>query len=231
MIKQDNFPKFKEKLNQDYNKMRSIDSFIAIFRHAEKSVNKDIFDENSITLTKRGEENSWNFGIEFINLYHNVGYLKSSPIRRCVRTAELIIKGANKSFEIILSKNLGDPGVFVEDEKIASKLFKKNKCENIVKSQINRINLEGIRDIEIGVKILLEDILLDLKKNKIGLYITHDVIIIPFVSYLIENLNIVRNWIDYLEGFYIWVNNGNIFLLLGEGKYNISKKVEKIMNF
>ena len=54
---------------------------------------------------------------------------------------------------------------------------------------------------------------------------------IPFVSYLIENLNLIRKWIDYLEGFYIWVKNGNIFLLLGENKYNISKKVEKIMNF
>jgi broad specificity phosphatase PhoE len=222
--------KFIEKLHQDYNVMMGIDNFLAIFRHAEKSTNMKSSDENSITLTQRGEESSREFGKEFINLYQNISFLKSSPIKRCIRTAELFIEGTSKNIKIFLSKNLGDPGVFIENEIVAAKHFKKNKCKNIIQCQINGINLEGIRDIRIGVKMLLEDILLDLKRNEITLYITHDVIMIPFICYLTDNLISLLNWINYLEGFYLWSKNNNIFLLLFGEKYNISKKVEKILN-
>ena len=221
---------FSKKFYQGHDILRSINSFIAIIRHAEKLIKTKNKAENSIILTEKGKKNAKDFGREFLTLYNDLSFIKTSPIKRCVKTAELVLQGANKNLEIILSNNLGDPGVFVIDNNLASELFKNNSCEKIVQYQIERKNLDGMRDIKSGVRILLEEILSNLKNiGERGIYITHDAILVPFISYLTGDLDPSTNWIDYLEGIYIWTQNEDSFLMWRGKKYNISNKIDILL--
>ncbi len=221
---------FSKNFYQGHDILKSINSFIAIIRHAEKLIKTKNEKENSIILTEKGKKNAKDFGRKFLTLYNDLSFIKTSPIKRCMKTAELIIQGAKKNLKIILSKNLGDPGVFIIDNNLASELFKNNSCEKIVQYQIEEKNLDGMRDIKSGVRILLEEILSNLKNlNERGLYITHDAILVPFISYLTEDLDPTKDWIDYLEGIYIWNQNEDSFLMWRGNKYNISNKIDILL--
>jgi len=207
---------------RDYKKIKNIKSFILLIRHAEKRIDSEILDENQIFLTKSGRKEALAFGKELSLLWGDIQYIKSSPIERCVTTAGLILEGMGNNVEIITSTNLGDPGVFITDDKVAVKHFNTYGCEKVVQFQIEGKELEGIRNLKGGSKLLLNEFLMDLKSNKgSGLYVSHDAIIVPFLNYLTGDANIVRKWINYLEGAYFWLKEYSLFLLWDGKRYEI----------
>ena len=207
--------------------MKNIKSFILLIRHAEKQIKSEISDENQILLTKNGRKETLAFGKELSQLGSEIKYIKSSPIERCIETAVLILQGIGNDLTITNSTNLGDPGVFIEDDKVAVNHFKTYGCEKVVMFQIEGKELEGIRDIKSGTEHLLNEILMDLKINEgIGIYISHDAIIVPFISYLTGDISFAKKWIKYLDGAYLWLDKDKLFLLWNGKRYDISSHLK-----
>jgi len=219
------------KLNKDYEILKDKESFIFMLRHAEKQVYPNNSGENSISITEKGRIDSENFGREFARIYYVISLIKSSPIKRCVNTANAILKGANQQLKISISTNLGNPRAFVIDEKIAGENFFRYGVEKVIQRQLEGKNLPGMRDIKNGAKLLLTEILEDLENlNGSGLYITHDAILVPFIGYLTNTFIVSDYWFGFLDGIYLWKENKNKVFLLWKGKvFDITNKVRELI--
>jgi len=217
-------------LLRDYKVLKKKKSFIHLIRHAQKQKKQPNQGENSILLTEKGKNDAQEFGKNFVKLYKKIDLIKSSPIKRCIETADAILKGANENRNIIQSKHLGDPGVYVYDDKAAIKVFEDFGIEYIIRAQLEKKDLPGIRDIESGSIKILEELVKDLEKNTIYIEISHDAIIATLICYLTNEFITLDNWIDYLEGIFFWNNNKENYSILWRGHiFDISEKINELI--
>ncbi len=166
---------------------------IYLIRHAEKA-------DSSVhaRLTPKGEDDAFEYGQNLRLNNIKIDLIISSPISRCIQTAQMISKGYG-NLKIEESTLLGDPGVFVHDGDLAMEVFKKYELIEIINMQLSGQELDGFNHIDAATKKLL----LFMKKQKDNvLYISHDVIITPFIHY-IGNINYIEETdiVDYLCGY------------------------------
>jgi broad specificity phosphatase PhoE len=76
---------------------------------------------NEVLLNKEGEENSFALGKSLHN--YPINKILTSPIQRCVQTAEFIASGYGKELEIIQTTCLGAPGLHITDDALAGEYF------------------------------------------------------------------------------------------------------------
>jgi len=166
---------------------------IYLIRHAEKKDN-----EVHAQLTEKGLKDSFIFGKKLKEQNIQIDKIISSPIIRCLQTAMKIIEGYDiKTIQIEQSNLLGDPGVYIQDDKKAMKIFKTYKLVDIINMQLAHKKLDGFNSIDEGSRQLLEFIN-NQKKNTI--MISHDAIITPFIAY-INNLKKIetKDIVQYLQ--------------------------------
>ncbi len=166
---------------------------IYLIRHAEK-LNNSVHAK----LTSNGLNDSYLYGKKLKSDNIKIDLIISSPIERCIQTAQKISEGYGY-IKIEESTLLGNPGVFVNDGNLAMKIFNKYKLVDIINMQLARVDLEGFNNIEVATKKLLS--FMESKKDNI-LYISHDAIITPFINCVANISNIEENDIvDYLCGY------------------------------
>lgn len=96
-----------------YDRVMGNRSFVCMIRHAEKErVDSDTFG-NSAGLTRKGKEDGFKFGLDFKSKYGEIDRIVSSPLRRCLETAEEISSAFNTEVLIERSELLGDPGAYI----------------------------------------------------------------------------------------------------------------------
>lgn len=91
-----------------YNELVAI-----LLRH---SIRPQITEFNDVSITKEGRILANEFGTLLGSKFQSI---YTSPVKRCVETAQAICEGAQKSLDIKLTKCLGDPGVFIDDNTLA----------------------------------------------------------------------------------------------------------------
>jgi len=166
---------------------------IYLIRHAEKL-------DNSIhsKLTKKGLKDSFFYGKKIKENNITVDLIISSPITRCLQTAQEISNGYG-GIRIEESTLLGNPGIFVNDGDKAMDIFNNYKLLNIINMQLSKKNLDGFNKIDIAIQNLLQFIR---KREDNIIYISHDAIITPFISYISNLKEIKENHIvEYLQGY------------------------------
>lgn len=166
---------------------------IYLIRHAEKT-------DSSVhaELTKKGHDDSILFGEKLKINNIKIDLIISSPISRCIQTAQMISKGYG-NIKIEESILLGDPGVFIHNGDLAMEVFKKYKLIDIINMQLSGKVLDGFNKIDAATKKLLS--FMEKQKGN-TLYISHDAIITPFINYIGDNNSIEENDIvDYLCGY------------------------------
>lgn len=163
-----------------------------LIRHAEKT-------DSSVhaRLSNQGKYDSIEYGRKLSESDDlHINKIITSPIERCTETAELISVGLGYSVPIIKARELGDPGVYISDDKKAMDIFNKYSLLEIMNMQLARKTLLGFHDID-SSSDRLRKFFNSFKNNT--LFISHDAIIIPYINWEKQIKKISKNnLIDYL---------------------------------
>lgn len=129
----------------------------------------------------------------------------SSPLPRCVETAEAVCRGAGWSSRVVIDGVLGDPGPFVIDPDTAGRFFLEHGILEIVRRQLHAAPPPGMRPTSDGIDLLLGLVSHQLAQaSHLGVYITHDGILATLVAHLFELCHDQVPWPDYLDGLIVW---------------------------
>lgn len=130
----------------------------------------------------------------------------SSPVHRCVQTVEALLRGSGSCAGVATDRRLGDPGSFVVVPEVAGSLFLEVPVQEIARRQLEEpAPPPGMRRTEEGVAILLDLLTVNLGRNgRLFVYVTHDVILTPFVATLYGRSADETGWPDFLDGLLLW---------------------------
>lgn len=132
--------------------------------------------------------------------------LLSSPVPRCVQTAQALLRGAGSSGMVRTDSRLGGPGAFIVDPETAGPLFLELPIPEIARRQLRDATpLPGMRPTSEGVEMLLDLVTSPLgSEGKIHVFVTHDIILSVFVAALYGKDVDEIGWPDFLEGLIVW---------------------------
>lgn len=183
----------------DKLKMHSSDSKLALLiRHGDREQIPNGEFGNEILLNEKGKQNSIALGKSLREF--PVRRILTSPIPRCVQTAEFISKGYGSSLEIIETKSLGAPGLHIADEKIAGECFLKYGLDGMYQRFTKGEIIPGIPDakeLHYRISTFIQE---TANQDGITIFVTHDMLI-AFCHYsLSKKVYSKDNWINYLDG-------------------------------
>lgn len=100
-------------------------------RHADRPSFKPNSWGHNVSITLKGKQASQSMGkkLRSNNLSY---YLWSSPIKRCLETAEAICKGLESTRDVRKSPLLGGPGFFIQNSEKASIIFKEYPLPELI---------------------------------------------------------------------------------------------------
>lgn len=177
---------------------------ILLIRHAEKSLTGE---QN---LTNQGLDDALNYGKKLKMQGINFDEIISSPVKRCMQTAEKVIEGLDSIINIQKSHLLGNPGIFVNDDKKAAKAFDKFTVCEVINGIIKKEPLPGFVSIDKACRAMIDEIHNKIDTNKSILYISHDTIVMPFIAYISKFKAIHESEIiNYLEGYMLERTHNN----------------------
>lgn len=175
-----------------------------VLRHAEREdIPLDSFGEN-VKLTKWGVKSAERLG-ELLS-GRPPGRMASSPILRCVDTAQAILQGASWPGNAVPDWRLGAPGPFVVKTELAGQLFMEIGIAELVRRQLSDANPpQGMRKTADGVKLLQDFLREGLGTGgRVSIYVTHDAILSVLVGYFFRLPVWEDGWPNYLEGMLFW---------------------------
>ena len=176
-----------------------------VIRHAERDeIPAETFGVD-VPLTRYGVASAERLGATLASL-RPVFKVTTSPVPRCVQTAEAILRGGGQEGTAALDWRLGDPGPFVVDTEISGSLFLEIGILEIARRQLAGSEPPpGMRATSEGVGLLLDMIVVDLgSSGHLNVYVTHDAILAVLVAYLYGLPIDEIAWPEYLDGLLLW---------------------------
>ncbi len=181
-----------------------------LLRHGERpQIPKGSFG-NDLALTEKGKRDCQSFANKITGKVHAI---MTSPVLRCMQTAQIIAKTCSlKTGSITTSSLLGDPGCFIHDPKAAGRLWLENKnTPDRVKEILltNSFPPDGFNDFAQTSIMLLKLMVAQMNKYNEGtiLWVTHDAILAPFASRTLTGRLAVAQWPEYLGYLEISLRN------------------------
>lgn len=210
----DNFPRGKircvraKNIIPDVIRDSKFDSAVIIIRHAEREPFLKGEPGNSKMLTARGEKSA----IELGKALPEIKASYSSPMTRCVKTAELI---AGKNTPTTM---LGDPGAFIFNNAMSHEFYVKNPTKTSILRYIKDGVLPGHYPIKEGAQRLLDFIRSIVSENEGGviLCVTHDAFAAAFIAEK-TGYDFTDEWVGFLEGCVVF-RRGEEWSLWWKGK-------------
>lgn len=173
----------------------------AIIRHAEREDIPVGEFGNEVQLTGRGINTSVQFGQRFQGIKIHSVY--SSPVLRCVQTAVSIIDGYNEPVHIIQNTALGNPGLHIQDDKLAGSHFMMSGFDSIYTSMCRREMLPGFNSVDKFGQEFVKYINLHTMDAGVTMFVTHDLLIMLLENYLYNKYYDTSKRPDFLTGVYI----------------------------
>lgn len=172
---------------------------LILLRHAERPSIPDNQVGNEAMLTEKGKQDSLLFASQIDG---TVVRIKSSPIGRCIQTAELIATETGyPANEIETSCLLGDPGFIIEDGELAWKHWQE-KGHSAVNQHLlsGKEHWDGFSDLNKAVNMMTEVIQSQLAQSDPGVHIwvTHDTILATYASRILPRPLSMDQWPDFL---------------------------------
>lgn len=158
---------------------------------------------NDVPITEAGKRNAEEFGRR---LGAQIRSLHSSPVPRCIQTANALREGANTKLDITVSRLLGDPGVYVLDGDLAWSNWEKLGHEEVMRHLVSEDDpLPGMAQPDEAARLLLCHMLTSAGDScGFHLFVTHDSIITATVSRLQGLPHDPSDWPCFLEGVLFW---------------------------
>ena len=183
-----------------------------VIRHAEREDIPTGTFGYDVNLTEEGTRAAEELGAA-LSEYRALTVV-SSPVPRCVQTAEAMLRGAGSTPQVVTDSRLGDPGAFVIDAKVAGHLFLELPIPEIARRQLrHEAPSPGMRPTSDGVEILLELVTSPLAENsRLHVFVTHDIILSVFVASIFRSSLEETGWPGYLDGLLIWRSCGELHL-------------------
>ncbi|MEZ9461477.1 hypothetical protein CWO01_11615 [Vibrio splendidus] len=172
---------------------------LILIRHAERLEIAPNEVGNDVVLTEQGKQDT---AIYAQSIRGQVVSMMTSPIERCIETAEIIAKEKGFPAENIeRSCLLGNPGFVIEDGKLAWQQWQ-TKGHDFVNQHLlsATVALPGFVDFETGVNAFLNEIATSLADAPEGLHVwvTHDVMLATLASRISSNHLTLAEWPHFL---------------------------------
>jgi hypothetical protein len=175
-----------------------------LIRHADRDKIPEGEFGNEVLLNENGVKNSIQFGEKIKN--HRINAIYSSPVERCIQTANNIVKGYCKQIEIIETVALGGPGMHVLDADLVGQYYLENGFWEMYKNFKNGVAIQGLPQKEKLKEDFYNFLNSNTKEEGITIYITHDSLI-AFVAFVINGKEYTEgDWIDYLDGLILKID-------------------------
>lgn len=177
---------------------------LLIIRHAERPGIQDGTVGNELSLTSNGIHETKRLAKSFPR---EILSIESSPILRCIQTAELIAEHHELPFTSIGRSNLlGDPGFIIDDAELAWTNWVEKGAEAVNEHLLSGTSVwPGFRDLDEAVAQMRQSIeeMLTASDDGVHVWVTHDTIVATLASRLQKTPLTLKEWPDYLGGLTI----------------------------
>lgn len=132
--------------------------------------------------------------------------LHTSPVSRCVQTAELIGDAAEAGLAVVPDRMLGDPGAYVIDRQLAGRNWLTMGSRGIMEHLAFRDDaLPGTEQPDAGARKLVRH-MLEVAVDVPGLhvFVTHDILLAATAARFLGPPQGPAPWPRYLEGAFFW---------------------------
>ena len=136
----------------------------------------------------------------------------SSPVRRCIQTAELIAAGNRFHGSVDTSPSLGGSSLFIDDDEALEHTLDTCTIEEIIGRQLEGRKVPGMRDLEEGLRVFMGRVLSD-RSREFEVFVSHDLFVCPAVHYLTETYYSSAGNTGFLEGFFIALDGDRTMIL------------------
>lgn len=169
-----------------------------LIRHADRDHIPDGSFGNDVLLNEKGKENASKFGENLSELI--VNRIFTSPVKRCIQTAQQIEKGYGKQLDIIETTALGNPGIHIFDDKLAGEYFLQYGGFDMYQHFTQGKDILGVCTIEEMKLSMTNFINKNTTDNGLTLFVSHDMIIAMYHYCLNKTLYTPEKWVNYLSG-------------------------------
>lgn len=156
---------------------------------------------NEIPINEKGKKNAFAFGEQLKGL--QVTRIFTSPIYRCIQTAEHIREGFGSDLEITITKNLGDPGLYIENEQLAGEFYINHGFDEFYRRFVCHEQIPGVVSPS-AYHMAMDNFLKEnTSQNGLTIYVTHDSLIAFYDFCLTGKIYTKESWVKYLAGLII----------------------------
>lgn len=183
-------------------KINSKDKKIAlVIRHGEREEFPPNSFGNDVPLTENGIKESERLGRMLAE--KNIAEIFTSPVLRCVQTAESMVRGMCQNIKITKENMLGNPGLHISDSNLAGELYLKYGGIGVFEKFVGDEHILGIASKDFLKTAAKEWFCKKCIENGITIFITHDVLIAHFAH--ANNLHTYskEKWVGFLDGIII----------------------------
>lgn len=152
---------------------------------------------NNIRLLPEGEALARQLGS---HLAGRLVSLHTSPVARCVETAEALADGAGIQASIVEDTHLGDPGVYVLDPDAAWQTWTTLGHERVMAHLVAGERLEGLADPAAASRRLIQHMRARAEgRPGVHVFITHDSLLTAAAAHALRQPIRKEDWPWYLE--------------------------------
>lgn len=182
---------------------------LILLRHAERPDIPNDEIGNEVGLTKQGIRQTKQFAK---SLRQPIISISSSPILRCVQTAEIISNQCSYNKTIKKSILLGDPGFFIKDPELAWTHWQ-TKGHDAVNQYLlsGKDQWQGFHPFDNAINRMKTEITKQLKTTSSGIHVwvSHDTILATFASRVLPQSITLNNWPNFLGYLDIYLDEEN----------------------
>jgi broad specificity phosphatase PhoE len=139
--------------------------------------------------------------------------VRTSPVLRCVHTAEALLDGADRADRPVADARLGAPGVYVTDPRLAWPHWERLGNSGVMAALVHGERLPGLADPAAAARTLLAHVLAmpDLRPG-VHAWVTHDSILAPTVAHLLGIRDVDLVLPEFLEPLVILPGSSTVLL-------------------